>query len=120
MNPTVAIFETNLRPHAFELVTTQGVLHLHGASLEDAERWVRHLRGVVASAPSLTSDPLLRAAAALADAASTYTLRFETKRPLNIVLEVGEKRGARSGKREERRQKRRRCSSHRVSKLEPA
>ena len=33
ISPTCSVFETNLMPNSFELVTPQGVLHLHGEQL---------------------------------------------------------------------------------------
>ena len=85
VSPTCSVFETNLNAHAFELVTTQGVLHLYGATSGRSKRWVGLLRDAIRDSTGLVSDPLLRAAQKLQP--STYDVRFEVKQPLGIVLE---------------------------------
>lgn len=54
LNPTCSVFETNLKPNAFELVTTQMALHLQGSSPEDTQAWIKELRGVISNSKVMT------------------------------------------------------------------
>lgn len=85
ISPTCAVFETKFRDHAFELVTSEGVLHVHAK--DDAERtaWTDALREAISKSSRLVSDPLVDAARHLE--LDLYDVHFDTKRPLGIVLE---------------------------------
>ena len=85
ISPTCSVFETRLNAHAFELVTPQGVIHLYGATAGESKRWIGMLRDVIRDSSGLVSDPLLRAAKALAP--TTYEVAYTTKKNLGIVLE---------------------------------
>ncbi|KAJ8602956.1 hypothetical protein CTAYLR_001549 [Chrysophaeum taylorii] len=85
VSPTCAVFETTLKPYAFELVTSQGVLHVHASSEEDRDRWTEALRDAISSSSRLVSDPLHDAV--LHMDLNLYECNFETKQPLGIVLE---------------------------------
>jgi hypothetical protein len=85
MEPTCSVYHTRLYANAFELVTTQGALHLYGSSKEETEAWIDALRGAIANSRGLSSDPLLSAAKRIP--LETYDVHFATKQKLNIVLE---------------------------------
>ena len=85
MEPTCSVYHTRLYANAFELVTTQGALHLYGSSKEETEAWIDALRGAIANSRGLSSDPLLSAARRIP--LETYDVHFATKQKLNIVLE---------------------------------
>eukprot|EP00633_Aureoumbra_lagunensis_P009696 CAMPEP_0197320666 /NCGR_PEP_ID=MMETSP0891-20130614/61113_1 /TAXON_ID=44058 ORGANISM="Aureoumbra lagunensis, Strain CCMP1510" /NCGR_SAMPLE_ID=MMETSP0891 /ASSEMBLY_ACC=CAM_ASM_000534 /LENGTH=726 /DNA_ID=CAMNT_0042812173 /DNA_START=571 /DNA_END=2751 /DNA_ORIENTATION=+ len=85
MSPTCAVFETTLRPYSFELVTPQGVLHVHGQSSQERDRWTTELRTAIRRSSRLVSDPLVDAAKNIP--LDLYELRFQKKQPLGIVLE---------------------------------
>uniref|UniRef100_A0A7S3K4V0 PH domain-containing protein n=1 Tax=Aureoumbra lagunensis TaxID=44058 RepID=A0A7S3K4V0_9STRA len=85
IEPACSAYTTTLRPHAFELVTSQGVLHLAAESAEATDLWLNALRKVIANSTSLKADPLLTAARKLP--IERYEVRFITKQKLNIVLE---------------------------------
>jgi len=85
LNPTCSVFETNLKSHAFELVTTQQALHIQGSSPDETSLWITELRKVISKSKVSTKDPLL--AGALRHELQKYDVHFETKKPLGIVLE---------------------------------
>ncbi|KAJ1462880.1 hypothetical protein M885DRAFT_583960 [Pelagophyceae sp. CCMP2097] len=86
VDPTCSVYLTRLRANAFEVVTPHGVLHLQGATKQETSLWVAALRSAIASSTGLSSDPLL-AAAKQRDLLETFTIHFQTKQKLNIVLE---------------------------------
>ena len=43
-------------------MTTQGALHLYGASKQETEKWIDALRNAISTSTGLSSDPLLSAA----------------------------------------------------------
>jgi len=85
LNPACSVFETNLKPNAFELVTTQQALHMEGADAQDTQRWINHMRTIISQSTVSRSDPLL--GGALRKQLDKYDVHFETKKPLGIVLE---------------------------------
>lgn len=85
LNPTCSVFETNLRQHAFELVTTQQALHVQADSAMKMEIWIRELRKVISQSKSSSRDPLLTGA--MDKELERYQVHFEEKKPLGIVLE---------------------------------
>ena len=58
ISPQCCVFETNLAPHAFELVTSKKVLHLAGSSAETSEAWIRMLRRLITES-QVIQGPLL-------------------------------------------------------------
>ncbi|KAH8086703.1 hypothetical protein JL720_7143 [Aureococcus anophagefferens] len=82
MEPTCSVYHTRLYANAFELVTTQGALHLYGSSKEETEAWIDALRGAIANSRGLSSDPLLSAAKRIP--LETYDVHFATKQKLKL------------------------------------
>ena len=70
--------------NSFQLVTGKSVLHLYGQSAEETARWETAMRHCIAQSRGLSSDPLLVAARRVRT--ETYTVTFETKQKLAIVL----------------------------------
>jgi hypothetical protein len=60
VSPSAAVFGTDLRAFAFELVTTRGVAHVAAATAGERDLWVDALRATAAAADPLPSeaDPL--------------------------------------------------------------
>jgi hypothetical protein len=81
-----SVFDTNLLPFSFELVTPKSVLHVKSDSAASTASWVSAIRGVIAS--SVThDDPLLHAALSRMDEDIFYDVNFTENKPLGIVLE---------------------------------
>lgn len=85
LSPSCSVFETNLRPNAFELVTPQGALHVAANDQESTKRWIAQFRHVIGNSKVSRNDPLL--CGALNKEMSQYDVNFTTKKPLGIVLE---------------------------------
>lgn len=80
-----SVFDTNLRPTSFELVTAGSVLHVAGGTVEASKEWVSMLKNAINNAKRDTEDLLLTEAELLQD--EFYEVTFETKQPLGVVLE---------------------------------
>lgn len=87
ITPSCSVFETNLKPHAFELVTAQKVLHVQSTSDAETSQWIVALRQVITNSKTDEEDPLLRAAMQKAQNDHFYTVTFKEKKPLGVVLE---------------------------------
>ena len=66
LNPSCSVFETNLKPNAFELVTSKLALHVQAASAEDTHSWIVELRRVISESSVSMKDPLVAGARKLA------------------------------------------------------
>ena len=63
LTPDSTVYETNLRPFAFELVTSGKVLHVFGADDADKAAWMEALRRNIRVAPTPAAmDPVQAAA----------------------------------------------------------
>ena len=86
--------QTNLAANAFELVTSKKVLHVAGTSSKLSEEWIRTLRRIITQS-QVTQGPLLdrvrerwgSSVDGQLSGADFYQVRFETKKPLGLVLE---------------------------------
>lgn len=86
LHSNCSVFDTNLLPFSFEVVTPKGVLHLKSDSTAVTSSWVASIRGVIAA--SVThEDPLLHAALDHIDSDVFYSVSFTENKPLGIVLE---------------------------------
>jgi len=85
ITPNCSVFETNLKAHAFELVTSQKVLHVKGRNADDTANWIGALRSAINASQPEREDPVARAAQEIED--EFYDVVFETKKPLGVVLE---------------------------------
>jgi hypothetical protein len=47
LTPSCSVFATNLRPHSFELVTANRVLHVQGISHDSASAWISSLKAAI-------------------------------------------------------------------------
>eukprot|EP00953_Heterococcus_sp_UTEX-ZZ885_P027908 14925-Heterococcus_DN1.PRE.2 len=47
LTPSCSVFATNLRPHSFELVTANRVLHVQGISHDSASTWISNLKAAI-------------------------------------------------------------------------
>ncbi|KAG5191117.1 hypothetical protein JKP88DRAFT_296502 [Tribonema minus] len=70
---------------SFELVTTSQVLHVQGSCRTNAVAWIDALKTAIAGAVHGDEDPLQVEASTLED--EMYTVTFDTKQPLGVVLE---------------------------------
>lgn len=82
------VFETNLGPHAFELVTPTKVLHAMPRSDPSlAPQWIAAIKGVIGRAYLDTNDPLLQSAILQIDDDEFLTITITEKKPLGITFE---------------------------------
>ena len=82
------VFETNLGPHAFEVVTPTKVLHampLSDPSL--AAQWVVAIKGAIERTYLDVNDPLLQSAILQIDDDEFLTITITEKKPLGITFE---------------------------------
>ena len=88
LTPDSTVYETNLRPFAFELVTSGKVLHMFGADDAEKSKWMDALRRNIAAAPTpVMMDPVQAAARKRAVQDEFYDVTFATKKPLGVTLE---------------------------------
>ena len=85
--PSCSVFETNLGPFAFELVTSEKVLHVMSDSKETTTGWITALRDVIFHSQPEANDPLLQAALKKIDEDTYYQVEFREDKPLGVVLE---------------------------------
>lgn len=82
------VFETNLGPHAFELVTPTKVLHAMPRSDPClASQWIAAIKGAIGRAYLDTNDPLLQSAILQIDDDEFLTITITEKKPLGITFE---------------------------------
>lgn len=86
-DPTCCVFETNLGPHSFEIVTPKKILHFISESQEITLTWIRTTRQVISSCVLLQNDPFNIAIAERLQPDSYYEVEFRENRPLGVVLE---------------------------------
>mmetsp|Transcript_4950 Transcript_4950/g.5085 ORF Transcript_4950/g.5085 Transcript_4950/m.5085 type:complete len:1012 (-) Transcript_4950:261-3296(-) len=87
IHPSCSVFETNLGPFAFELVTSEKVLHVMGDSKETTNSWMIALRDTIFHSQPEPDDPLLQAALKKIETDVFYTVTFREDKPLGVVLE---------------------------------
>lgn len=85
--PSCSVFETNLGPYAFELVTSEKVLHVMAESKESTTLWMAALKEVIMNADPEPNEPLLLAALKKNREDVFYDVVFREDRPLGVVLE---------------------------------
>eukprot|EP01041_Mallomonas_annulata_P009074 gene9074-18797_t len=87
IHPSCSVFETNLGPCAFELVTSEKVLHVMGESKDVTNSWMTALRDAIFHSLPEADDPLLQAALLKIESDIFYTVTFREDKPLGVVLE---------------------------------
>lgn len=87
IQPSCSVFETNLGPFAFELVTSEKVLHVMSDSRDATTAWIQAIRGSISGSKPKTDDPLLQAALAKLEEDIFYDVSFHEDKPLGVVLE---------------------------------
>eukprot|EP01042_Synura_sphagnicola_P000045 gene45-44_t len=87
IHPSCSVFETNLGAFAFELVTSEKVLHVLSNSKESTAQWIIALRDVISHSQPEPNDPLLKAALTKLNEDVYYTVEFREDKPLGVVLE---------------------------------
>eukprot|EP01041_Mallomonas_annulata_P001056 gene1056-2066_t len=87
IRPSSSVFETNLGPYAFELVTQEKVLHVMGKSELVTESWISSLRDTILCSMPDPFDILYHAALQIAKTDYFYDVTFRDDSPLGVVLE---------------------------------
>lgn len=91
ITPNCSVFETNLGPNTFELVSNKRVLHLMPTSKERGQKetssWLEAIRSAISYSFLDTSDPLLQSVMLLIDDDEFYEVCFHEKRPMGVVFE---------------------------------
>ena len=87
LDPTCSCFETNLGPHAFEVVTSKKILHFISESSNITLQWIAKLREVIATCKLDLDDVLLRSITERIDLDVEYDVQFLESKPLGVVLE---------------------------------
>jgi len=88
LDPTCSVFETNLGPHAFEVVTPKKILHFISESKEITAAWILALRQAISTCVLNTEDPFIKAICERINLDKYYEVQFnEESKPLGVVLE---------------------------------
>jgi hypothetical protein len=88
LTPECSVYETNLRPFAFKLVTPSKVLHIFAADEEDRAKWIDALKkNIHESTAHHEMDPVQEAAHRRAAQDDFYDIVFATKTALGMTLE---------------------------------
>jgi hypothetical protein len=87
IHPSCSVFETNLGPFAFELVTSSKVLHVMSDSIESTTAWIHAIRNSIANSVPKADDPLLQAALNRLEEDVFYDVSFHEDKPLGLLLE---------------------------------
>jgi hypothetical protein len=87
IHPSCSVFETNLGPFAFELVTSSKVLHVMSDSRESTTAWIHAIRNSISNSVPKADDPLLQAALNRLEEDVFYDVSFHEDKPLGVVLE---------------------------------
>lgn len=82
-----SVFETTLRPFAFEIVTSNRILHVATGSKAETRSWIALIRRVIANSKPLDDDVLVKTASEKIRQDVFYHVSFEERKPLGILLE---------------------------------
>ena len=86
-DPTCCVFETNLGPHSFEIVTPKKILHFISESQEITLAWIQTTRQVISACVVLVCDPFNIAIAEKIQPDTYYEVECRENRSLGVVLE---------------------------------
>jgi hypothetical protein len=82
------VYETNLKPFAFELVTPDKVLHVSASSKKDKSEWINHLRQAIQNGiDSFVPDEMTQLGIQRSNHDQFYDVVFNMKRPIGVTLE---------------------------------
>jgi hypothetical protein len=82
------VYETNLKPFAFELVTPDKVLHVSASSKKDKLDWINHLRQAIKNCiDSFVPDEVTQLGIQRSNHDQFYDVVFNMKRPIGVTLE---------------------------------
>jgi hypothetical protein len=86
-DPTCCVFETNLGPHSFEIVTPKKILHFISESQEISLTWIQITRQVISACVLLVHDPFNIAIAERIESDTYYEVECRDNKSLGVVLE---------------------------------
>jgi len=87
LDPTCSVFETNLGPHAFEVVTPKKILHFISESKEMTSIWIAAIRETIFNCTINFEDPFIKAITERIELDKYYEVEFRENKPLGVVLE---------------------------------
>ena len=87
LDPTCSVFETNIGPHAFEIVTLRKISHFISESFDITSQWITKLRKVISTCKLDMNDTFIRSIAERIDIEREYEVKFLENKPLGVVLE---------------------------------
>ena len=87
LDPTCSVFETNIGPHAFEIVTPRKISHFISESYDITSQWITKLRKVISTCKLDMNDTFIRSIAERIDIEREYEVEFLENKPLGVVLE---------------------------------
>jgi hypothetical protein len=87
LDPTSSVFETNLGPHAFEVVTPKKILHFISESEEMSNLWILSVRSTISTCELDLTDPFIKTISQRIQLDLYYEVEFRENKPLGVVLE---------------------------------
>ena len=87
LDTTCGVFETNLGPNAFEIVTPRKILHFISESKEISSVWISALKEKIDSCILNLDDPFIKIISERIELDDHYEVEFRENKPLGVVLE---------------------------------